>query len=533
MAQPHSESGTRRRRHRRRGRRGGKYSPKRSQAREALSGAVNQHTDKKKTHTPIDGMKSSRNLSSRERTAARSALSEDNTRPDMPPQSTPKQHTRAPSSPSHTTTSGAEVSHDAYVSAPSTGNAPAAGAPETPPQTPNISSNVASSQKRNKTTGTQEQEKAIPAAPTPRTKTPLKRPHRKRRSQTPQPQNTSQIPQQKPHQLDGTQQTVPNINNNTETLNQTPEQTNRIRHAPRNPHTTPRTRWEQPDTPKQTEELHSTRTYKYDTASTVREHDESLASIREQERARNAQTPKARRKQSAGGGWKRMAFVVTFVIIALIAGSGVGVGYYYVQTGNLSGISLTLPFFTNNEPQQNTAARDSSASQFTLSFNNKTRDEIISRMRELRSTDIEPQTFNRVNFVQNEEPLSAQTFFETMAPEVPASMIRAFRPAFSAGIYGGTDENHLFIIFQIENHNRARGTLLANEQALLSITPLFTNTDTSEAMVFTDDVIAGKDARIASNSDNTSRLLYTFVTGSALVITDTPEAFRAVAEQYN
>lgn len=125
----------------------------------------------------------------------------------------------------------------------------------------------------------------------------------------------------------------------------------------------------------------------------------------------------------------------------------------------------------------------------------------------------------------NQEPLSAQSFLALLQTNIDPALDRSIEDQFMLGVHI-VDTPEMFLILKTSFFENAFAGMLRWEERVADDLPfLATGSPTAQTEMFTDVVIANKDARVSN------RLLYSFADPQTLVITGNNSTLRAVLER--
>lgn len=141
------------------------------------------------------------------------------------------------------------------------------------------------------------------------------------------------------------------------------------------------------------------------------------------------------------------------------------------------------------------------------------------------------------------EPLSAQTFFTELTPNIPPELVRSMRPDFLVGVHS-FDINQPFFIFTVDSYQSGYAGMLEWERTLRSdVSPLFDYSpvfskpnnesleNTTSSIVnsaFRDLIVENHDARVIKNTHGDIVLLWTFLDRTTVLITTNPNTVHEI-----
>lgn len=303
-------------------------------------------------------------------------------------------------------------------------------------------------------------------------------------------------------------------------------------------------------------------TYKGDIESLVGEKQVSVVSIAAAEAERRGAEPLNPEQKSpgeeAGTSWVRQAAIIGASVV--LVGSALGVGaYIYIrmqpvplaqqQPAPFAAVDETStvemrPGMTRAELMQTlvTAKNDT-----TLSLG------LVGRLLVAKPGPANDGTMTEVG---------APEFLQTLAPSIPAELVRTLEPRMLLGIHS-FDENQAFVLLKTDSYDVAYRGMLAWEATMRGdLSPLFVRTPpvrprtvpppsaptasssaTSTASTtpavpepvlpatffagnFIDQIVENHDARVVLNQDGDVLLLWTFLDRSTIVVTTNPQTLR-------
>ncbi|MAG12524.1 hypothetical protein CL630_01800 [bacterium] len=126
--------------------------------------------------------------------------------------------------------------------------------------------------------------------------------------------------------------------------------------------------------------------------------------------------------------------------------------------------------------------------------------------------------------------LSTSELFSMLGHETPRQLIRTFNDPFLFGFHAFR-KTEPFLILTNRFYDGAFLGMLQWEPFMLSdLSPMFLleRTDFSRTQLFEDVVIQNNDVRILKNTNNETKLLYSFVDRNTIVITTNTDAFKEI-----
>lgn len=300
-------------------------------------------------------------------------------------------------------------------------------------------------------------------------------------------------------------------------------------------------------------------TYQGDIESLVGEKQVSVVSIAAAEAERRGTQPLTPEQEAAASearsGWLRQAAIIGAGVV--LVGSAIGVGAYIfirMQPVPLAE-QMPAPFAAVDETRtivmQSGITRAELMqtlvqvkSDFNLSLG------LVGRLLVAKPGPADDGTMTEVG---------APEFLQTLAPSIPAELVRTLEPRMLLGIHS-FDENQAFVILKADSYDVAYRGMLAWEASMRGdLSPLFTRTPavrprttpapvaTSTASTtasttpalpepvqpaaffagnFIDQIVENHDARVILNQDGDALLLWTFLDRSTIVITTNAQTLR-------
>lgn len=265
--------------------------------------------------------------------------------------------------------------------------------------------------------------------------------------------------------------------------------------------------------------LAPTRTFKNDAAQTIKTNNESVGTIRQKERARQANTSRPQPAKPTSSG-KRIVVMFIGVMFFVVAGAGIGIGYYYLQTGSL-GVGALPKFFSSDSTP--TEPREPSVS-YTIDLTDRTRTDILETLHTTRGDTANTDAFREIVITRDSARVTPQDLFATLSLDTPGALVRTLTRDLSVGIRTGTDTNHLFVIVRSDSYAQAARGMLTWEDALTTdAIPLLYRTPAPEAGGFTDLTHNGYDMRVAYSRENQPLITYMVLPSGGIILTTTPE----------
>lgn len=271
------------------------------------------------------------------------------------------------------------------------------------------------------------------------------------------------------------------------------------------------------------------RTFETDTIDTIKNNNESLASITLAEHLRRTSEPETEATNTSGG----VKLLIALISIILL-GAGMA--------------AIWLVFFTKNpEPviqpvqiiQKEIVPTDASS---TIRIDTITRDNIINAIQEKIAEPVNQTGLVDVKIYSGDKQIATDQFLKVLSTDIPPALVRALNPAFAFGLYKTAEETSLpYLVFKVNSYENAFSSMLSWEHTMLddmrpvlsAITPTVITTASStasttpakvptlpnySAITFTDGYIKNRDVR-AAYQNRKPLLMYSFVDENTLVIT--------------
>lgn len=301
------------------------------------------------------------------------------------------------------------------------------------------------------------------------------------------------------------------------------------------------------------------RTYERDIAETIREKNESVASVNmaaqkkaiaEGEKTPAQKTSKSHEK-SVRAAQTGLILLVSFVLL-LVSGSVFALGYYYfVANKPAPVVHVEQPLITTDQQKSVDISGLSSADAIAK----------ISAALNSQPSPANSGSLVQVNVMSGTSTISAEEFLDTVAVNAPQTLVRAFGGKWILGYQNvgassasGTSEtlsSAAFFLGQISDFQNAWGGMLqwergpnGGQNSLIqkNLTGIFirpdtqfatsTSADTNAGSSFSDAIIQNKDVRELRDANGNIILLYAFVDRKTLLITTNENTFKEILSRY-
>ena len=266
--------------------------------------------------------------------------------------------------------------------------------------------------------------------------------------------------------------------------------------------------------------LHSLRTYQGDIEEILAKNKTSVASIVVEEQKRKEiilDLPKEKIHND-----RRNAFFILLGALLFSIGVGANVWVYITKP------SIEIPLV---EQKSKTLIGFSNEKTMTVPEN---REEFVSALTaEKESFAGQPNDILYINITKNDNvPEDVAHIFQTLAPDMPIALSRAFENAYMFGIYA-QDENEPFVILTTNDFGSSYSGMLAWEKDMPhDLAGLFDATNVATSTQFIDEAYRNKDLRILQNKERKTVLLYSFVDKNTLIITTHEGVFTGILGKY-
>jgi len=250
--------------------------------------------------------------------------------------------------------------------------------------------------------------------------------------------------------------------------------------------------------------------------------------------------------QTKASFWRNTAMIAAGVLF-LVAASG-ALAYLVTRPTSVPGASpdstSAAPFISVDAVKEITITPD------------ETRDQVMNSLNAARLATSLPLGLMAQLFVTESSttasgdtvaPLGAQDFLTLMAPNLPASLARAFEPSYLLGVHV-YDGNQAFMILSVYSYEQAYSGMLEWEAHMeQDLLPLFSYTPSpripeegvattsaatsSQQFIqtgFVDKILENHDARVLENSSGDVYLLWTFLDRNTLVIATNDATLREI-----
>jgi hypothetical protein len=157
---------------------------------------------------------------------------------------------------------------------------------------------------------------------------------------------------------------------------------------------------------------------------------------------------------------------------------------------------------------------------------------LIEAVRGVSATRIPEETFVEIKVLD----VDFGRFMEILESGIPPELIRSVGSEYSLGLYGGTDSNVPFFIFNTDTFDNAYAGMKLWEISMTNdIGGIFMNTQTlsvivasSSASLFRDKVYYNKDTRVVFGRDGNPVLLWAILDGTRIIMTRDGETLNAI-----
>lgn len=231
----------------------------------------------------------------------------------------------------------------------------------------------------------------------------------------------------------------------------------------------------------------------------------------------------------------RNRILVTISIIFILAGSATFLFLFILnvfqkRTEEISQTKLTL--LISDEKKELDLLTYVSAGQITERFSSFTREAFPN------------DYIVEVSIVRKEggDTIKAtpESFFGIAAPNIPASLTRAFDQKMFAGIYTFTDK-HPFLIVTVDAFDKAFEGMLSWEKDMYrDIGSLVQTQKVNSALLpgiplgeFTDMIVQNKDTRVLKNNQGEIILMYSFIDEDILFIVNNERTFKEISNRFS
>lgn len=266
-------------------------------------------------------------------------------------------------------------------------------------------------------------------------------------------------------------------------------------------------------------------TFKDDVQDLVRNRKMSMARIAALESDRRAGGGDIK-GNSSQESWKMMV-VIGLIILFLVIASVLGLGMFYTQFSNQTSSTNTVQFppamiFTEARERIDVSDQDTqgivsllASARFNSYFS------LGSVVEFYPTTKVENDKGETIT-----THLTAAEFLQSIEANVPETFLQTLGPDYVVGVHM-IDESVPFLILTTNSYGHAFSGMLKWEQRIEEdLSPFFSPvvhsqklTATEGQNTFSDSVIENLDVRVLRDSEDTIRVLYTFVDRNSILIT--------------